>query len=80
MFRNLEDPLEQVVIFGQFRLPVPLGEGFSGMLVNLELDRLVGFLLHDHSAGLHLGAVGDIGHLQFHQVTTPELAIDGEIE
>lgn len=50
------------------------------MLGDLKLHGSLGFLLHDSRPHGDAIPVGNIANAQLHQITRPELAVDGDIE
>ena len=58
----------------------PRGHGLAGLLSDLELHRSKSLLLHDHSPTGHALPVRDVSDAQPHQITGPELAVDGEVK
>jgi hypothetical protein len=55
-------------------------DGIPGLLGQLELDGAPGFLLHDHGTLSDATGHGNITDPQGHQVTTAELAVNGQIK
>lgn len=62
------------------RFGYPFGNGNPGRLGDLELHRAVGLLLHHDGAGGDPAALDDVTNAQRHQVASPELAVDREVE
>ena len=72
--------LEQEITAVQSGLLDPGGQRLPGLGGEFELNRLLRFLLQDHGALKDLRTMCDVTYLEFHQITTAQFAIDGQIE
>jgi hypothetical protein len=61
-------------------MPDPRHQGFSGGCGDFELNRPLGFLLHDDGAARHLVTMAYVANFECDQVTPTQLAIDAQIE
>jgi hypothetical protein len=71
---------EQVLTASEGSTGKPVVDCRSGLFGNLELDRPAGFSLDHCGAVLHSATNAHVAHPEPHQVATPQLAIDGQIE
>jgi hypothetical protein len=55
-------------------------DGLACLLGQFKLDRATGFLLHDNGTLFDTARHEDIADSQSHQITAPELAVDGQVE
>ena len=65
---------------GERRASNPHQNRFAGRLGNFELDRPLGFLLHDDGARRDAITVGNIPNAQLHQIAAAQFAVDRQIE
>jgi hypothetical protein len=58
----------------------PARHSLSGLFGDLELYGSLGLLLHDDGPSGHAISVRDVSDAQLHEITGPELTVDGEVE
>jgi len=58
----------------------PLVDCLTRQISDLELDRSLGLLLHDHRSPCDLATVGHVENAKLHQITGTELGIDRQVE
>lgn len=71
---------EKEVAGFQFGSRDPCGQALSRSFRQLELYRLLRFLLHDDGSGTDPPAIGDVAQSKLDKVTAPELAVYSKIE
>ena len=76
----IEAARKEVVIVPWSGIGQPIVDCCSGLFGDLELDRPPGFLLDYGGAVLHSVPDAYVAHPEPHEVATPLLAVDGEIE
>jgi hypothetical protein len=76
----MESAWPEVVTAKHRRAFDPALHGFSCLFSDLELDGPLGLALHDRSTFFHMARHQDISHLEPHEITASELAVDGHIE
>lgn len=57
----------------------PAEQAVSRLLGQLELHRLSGLLLNDGRAMPSVGVDDELAYAQLHEITAPELAVDGNV-
>jgi hypothetical protein len=58
----------------------PALDRFARLVGDLELDGPLGLALQDRGALIHMARYEDVPHLQAHEITTPQLGVDGHVE
>lgn len=75
-----DPPREKPVTVGVSGPPDPGVDRLTGGRRDLEPDRCLGLLLDDHRPHPSVPNLRDVTDLQAHEVTTPELRVDGQVE
>ena len=58
----------------------PCQDRFASLLRDLELQRPLCLLLHDHGASRNALAMADVADSQRHEIARPKFAVDREVE
>jgi hypothetical protein len=80
MWRGTQPAWKQIVDGPQSPCPDPGFNALTSLLSDLELNRSLRLLLHDHCPRSDMATLADVFHEQPSQVTHPEFAINCEVE
>ena len=80
MRRFVQPTGEEVILGFESRLGDPACDGFLRLLCDLELHWTLRLLLHDDGTRGDSITVGHIANPQSHEVASPQLAVDSQVE
>ena len=71
---------KQEILISQLGLMYPGLKRSPGLVSDFKLDWPMSFLLHHNGPGRHLHTMGYVADPELRQITSPQLAVDGQIE